>query len=117
MIERIKQEIPRVRLNGHSTKRNPGNVNFCFESVESESALIMLDMQGICASGGSACTTGSLEPSHVLLAIGLSPDSARSSIRLTLGEENTKEEIDTVVEELMRIVEKLRGIREMQIES
>lgn len=113
LIARIEQEIPRVRLNGHRTKRLPGNVNFCFESVESESALIMLDMQGICASGGSACTTGSLEPSHVLLAIGLSPDSARSSIRLTLGEENTKEEIDTVVEELMRIVEKLRGIREM----
>ena len=113
MIARIEQEIPRVRLNGHRTKRLPGNVNFCFESVESESALIMLDMQGICASGGSACTTGSLDPSHVLLAIGLSPDSARSSIRLTLGEENTKEEIDTVVEELMRIVEKLRGIREM----
>lgn len=113
LIMRIEQEIPRVRLNGHRVMRLPGNVNFCFESVESESVLIMLDMQGICASGGSACTTGSLDPSHVLLAIGLPSELARASIRLTLGEENTKEEIDIVVEELARIVEKIREMRKM----
>lgn len=113
LIMRIEQEIPQVRLNGHRTKRLPGNVNFSFEAVESESALIMLDMQGICASGGSACTTGSLDPSHVLLATGLSPELARASIRLTLSEDNTKEEIDIVVEELAQIVAKLRGMREI----
>ncbi len=111
LISRIEQEIPLVRLNGHRSKRLPGNVNFSFESVESESALIMLDMQGICASGGSACTTGSIDPSHVLLAIGLSPQAARGALRLTLSEENTKEEMDIVVEELKRIVGKIREMR------
>ena len=112
LIERIMQEIPNTRLNGHPTKRLPGNVNVSFESVEGESVLIMLDMQGICASSGSACTSGSLDPSHVLLALGLSPELARGSLRLTLGEENTREEMDIVVEELSKIV---RRIREMRI--
>lgn len=111
LIARIEREIPKVRLNGHRTMRLPGNVNFSFEAVESESALILLDMRGICASGGSACTTGALDPSHVLLAVGLSPELARSAIRLTLGEENTKEEVDTVADELVRIVGKLREMR------
>lgn len=112
LISRIWQEIPGARLNGHRIRRLPGNVNFSFESVESESALIMLDMRGICASGGSVCTTGSLDPSHVLLAIGSSPEAARSALRLTLCEENTKEEMDVVVEELARIVGKIREMRE-----
>lgn len=113
LISRIEKEISDVRLNGHRSKRLPGNVNFSFASVESESALIMLDMQGICASGGSACTTGSIDPSHVLLAIGASPETARGALRLTLSEENTKEEIDVVVEELKKIVGKIREMREM----
>ena len=113
LISRIEQEIPYARLNGHRLRRLPGNVNFSFESVESESALIMLDMQGICASGGSACTTGSIDPSHVLLAIGSSPESARGALRLTLSEENTKEEMDVVVEELKRIVGKIREMRDV----
>ncbi|MDE6844611.1 MAG: cysteine desulfurase NifS [Lachnospiraceae bacterium] len=111
LISQIEQEISGARLNGHRTKRLPGNVNFSFESVESESALIMLDMQGICASGGSACTTGSIDPSHVLLAIGASPETARGALRMTLSEENTKEEMDIVVEELKRIVGKIREMR------
>ncbi|MCM1121981.1 MAG: cysteine desulfurase NifS [Eubacterium sp.] len=113
LIAQIEREIPRARLNGHRTRRLPGNVNFSFESVESESALIMLDMQGICASGGSACTTGSLDPSHVLLAIGRSPQEARGALRMTLSEENTKEELDVVVKELKRIVGKIREMWEL----
>lgn len=113
LISQIEQEISGARLNGHRTKRLPGNVNFSFESVESESVLIMLDMQGICASGGSACTTGSIDPSHVLLAIGASPEAARGALRMTLSEENTKEEMDIVVEELKRIVGKIREMREI----
>ena len=108
LIGRILQEIPDTRLNGHPARRLPGNVNISFASVEGESVLIMLDMQGICASSGSACTTGALDPSHVLLALGLSPDLARGSLRLTLSEDNTEEEMDIVVEELKRIVERLR---------
>lgn len=111
LISRIEDEIPYAKLNGHRTKRLPNNVNFSFEGVEGESVLIMLDMQGICASGGSACTSGSIDPSHVLLALGLSHGQARSSVRLTLSDENTKEEIDVAVGELARIVEKIRGIR------
>lgn len=111
LIGRILQEIPDTRLNGHFVKRLPGNVNVSFASVEGESVLIMLDMQEICASSGSACTSGSLDPSHVLLALGLSPDLARGSLRLTLSEENTKEEMDIVVDELKRIVEKIREFR------
>lgn len=110
LISRIEQEIPRVKLNGHRSMRLPGNVNFSYEGVEGESMLIMLDMKGICVSSGSACTSGSIDPSHVLLAIGLSPELARSSLRMTLGEDNTIQEMDVVVEELAGIVEKIRRI-------
>ena len=111
LIGRILQEIPDTRLNGHPVKRLPGNVNVSFAAVEGESVLIMLDMQGICASGGSACTTGALDPSHVLLALGVSSDLARGSLRLTLGEDNTGEEMDIVVEELKQIVGRIREHR------
>ena len=111
LIDRILSGIPGARLNGHPVKRLPGNVNVSFESVESESALIMLDMKGICASGGSACTTGALDPSHVLLALGLPPEWARGALRMTLSEDNTKSEMDTVVCELKRIVENIRQMR------
>ncbi|MCM1543006.1 MAG: cysteine desulfurase NifS [Blautia sp.] len=110
LIRRIQEEIPYCRLNGHRTKRLPGNVNFSFQFVEGESVLIMLDMKGICGSSGSACTSGSLDPSHVLLAIGLKHEEAHGSLRLSLSEENTKEEADTVVEELKGIVAKLRNM-------
>lgn len=108
LIERISKEIPYCRLNGHRTKRLPNNVNFSFQFIEGESLLIMLDMKGICASSGSACTSGSLDPSHVLLAIGLPHEIAHGSLRLTLSEENTKEEIDYTVESMKEIVSKLR---------
>ncbi len=108
LIGRIEKEIPYCRLNGHRTKRLPGNVNFAFRFIEGESMLIMLDMKGICASSGSACTSGSLDPSHVLLAIGLKHEIAHGSLRLTLSAENTKEEMDIVVDELKKIVAKLR---------
>ncbi len=111
LVSQIEEKIPAAVLNGHRTKRLPGNVNFSFPGVEGESVLIMLDMQGICASSGSACTSGSIDPSHVLLAIGRSPEEARSAIRLTLGAENTKEEMDIVVGELARIVGKIRESR------
>lgn len=110
LISRIEAEIPYSHLNGHRTKRLPGNVNFSFEFIEGESMLIMLDMKGICASSGSACTSGSLDPSHVLMAIGLKHEIAHGSLRLTLSGENTKEEMDIVVEELKNIVTKLRGM-------
>ncbi len=108
LIERVLSEIPYVRLNGHKTDRLPNNANFCFRFIEGESLLILLDQLSICASSGSACTSGSLDPSHVLLAIGLPHEIAHGSLRITLSEENTLEEIDFVVEELKRIVEKLR---------
>lgn len=111
LIGRILQEIPDTRLNGHPIKRLPGNVNISFASVEGEAVLIMLDMREICASSGSACTSGSLDPSHVLLALGLPQELARGSLRLTLSEDNTKEEIDIVVDELKRIVGKIREFR------
>lgn len=109
-IDRISAEIPYTVLNGHREDRLPNNINFCFRFVEGESVLIMLDQVGICASSGSACTTGAIDPSHVLRAIGLSDEMAHESLRLTLSYENTKEEIDTVVGELKRIVERLRGM-------
>lgn len=109
-IDRISAEIPYTVLNGHREDRLPNNINFCFRFVEGESVLIMLDQAGICASSGSACTSGAIDPSHVLRAIGLSDEMAHESIRLTLSYENTKEEIDTVVGELKRIVERLRGM-------
>ena len=109
-IDRISAEIPYTVLNGHREDRLPNNINFCFRLVEGESVLIMLDQAGICASSGSACTSGAIDPSHVLRAIGLSDEMAHESLRLTLSYENTKEEIDTVVGELKRIVERLRGM-------
>lgn len=110
LIGRIEKEIPYCRLNGDRTKRLPNNVNFSFLYIEGESMLIMLDMKGICASSGSACTSGSLDPSHVLLAIGLKHEEAHGSLRLTLSEENTKEDMDTVVEELKVIIARLRDM-------
>ena len=110
LIGRIETEIPDVALNGHRTKRLPNNVNFSFADMEGETMLIMLDMAQICASAGSACTSGAVDPSHVLLAMGLSGERARGSLRLTLSEENTREELDTVVEELARIVARVRGM-------
>lgn len=110
LIGRIEAEIPDVALNGHRTKRLPNNVNFSFADMEGETMLIMLDMAQICASAGSACTSGAMDPSHVLLAMGLSGERARGSLRLTLSEENTREELDTVVEELARIVARVRGM-------
>mgnify|MGYP001260610290 FL=1 len=109
-IDRISAEIPYTVLNGHREDRLPNNINFCFRFVEGESVLIMLDQAGICASSGSACTSGAIDLSHVLRAIGLSDEMAHESLRLTLSYENTKEEIDTVVGELKRIVERLRGM-------
>lgn len=110
LIKRILKEIPYTRLNGHSRKRLPNNVNISFQFVEGESILIMLDMAGICASSGSACTSGSVDPSHVLLAIGLPHEIAHGSLRLTLGYENTKEEMDMVVDNLKRIITNLRNM-------
>ena len=110
LIGRIEAEIPDVALNGHRTRRLPNNVNFSFADMEGETMLIMLDMAQICASAGSACTSGAMDPSHVLLAMGLSGERARGSLRLTLSEENTREELDTVVEELARIVARVRGM-------
>ncbi len=109
-ISRIENEIPFAKLNGHREKRLPNNINFCFRFIEGESMLIMLDMAGICGSSGSACTSGSLDPSHVLLAIGLPHEIAHGSLRLTLSDEITKEQIDYVVDHLKEIVEKLRGM-------
>lgn len=110
LISRIQDEIPYARLNGHATKRLPGNVNFCFRFIEGESLLLLLDQNGICASSGSACTSGSLDPSHVLLAIGLPHEIAHGSLRLTLSEETTKEDIDYTVDKVKEIVERLRAM-------
>ncbi len=107
-IETIQKNIPFVRLNGDRVYRLPGNVNFSFEFIEGESLLLMLDMKGIAASSGSACTSGSLDPSHVLLAIGLPHEIAHGSLRLTFGDENTQEELDYVLEALPPIVQRLR---------
>lgn len=110
LIERVLNEIPYSRLNGHRNDRLPGNANFCFRFIEGESLLILLDQLGICASSGSACTSGSLDPSHVLLAIGLPHEIAHGSLRITISEENTFEEIDYVVDELKKIVDRLRNM-------
>lgn len=107
-IDRILSEVPYCRLNGDRKRRLPNNINISVQFIEGESLLIMLDMAGICASSGSACTSGSLDPSHVLLAIGLPHEIAHGSLRMTLGEENTKEDMDFVVDKLKEIVEKLR---------
>ena len=108
LMERVLKEIPFTRVNGDRTNRLPNNVNFCFQFVEGESLLIMLDMKGICGSSGSACTSGSLDPSHVLLVIGLPHEIAHGSLRLTLGSDTTKEDMDTVVEAIKEIVTQLR---------
>jgi len=110
MISRILTEIPATRLNGHATERLSGNVNISFRYIEGESLLLSLDMKGIAGSSGSACTSGSLDPSHVLLAIGLPHEIAHGSLRLSLGDENTMEEADAVVDELKTIVQRLRDM-------
>ena len=110
LIDRLLAEVPYARLNGHRTKRLPNNVNISFQFIEGESMLIMLDMKGICASSGSACTSGSLDPSHVLLAIGLPHEIAHGSLRMTLGDENTMEEMDYVADQIKEIVTKLRAM-------
>ena len=108
LIKKVFENISHVRLNGHPEKRLPGNVSFCFEFIEGESLLLSLDMEGIAASSGSACTSGSLDPSHVLLAIGLPHEIAHGSLRLSLGDFNTEEEVDYVVEKLVEIVQRRR---------
>ena len=110
LIEKIEKEIPYCRLNGDRERRLPNNVNFSFQYIEGESLLIMLDMKGICASSGSACTSGSLDPSHVLLAIGLPHEIAHGSLRLTLGDDTTKEDLDYVTTCLKEIVARLRSM-------
>ena len=110
LIDRVLAEVPYTRLNGHRTDRLPNNANFSFQFVEGESLLIMLDMDGICGSSGSACTSGSLDPSHVLLAIGLPHEIAHGSLRLTLSEETTLEDIDYVVDCIKKIVARLRSM-------
>ena len=110
LIERVLAEIPYTRLNGHRTNRLPNNANFCFRFIEGESLLILLDQAGIYGSSGSACTSGSLDPSHVLLAIGLPHEIAHGSLRLTLSDATTLEDIDYTVDKLKEIIERLRGM-------
>jgi cysteine desulfurase len=107
-IEGLMSKVPYIRLNGHRTNRLPGNINISFEFIEGESLLLMLDMKGVCGSSGSACSSGSLDPSHVLLAIGLPHEIAHGSLRLTFGEENTEEDVDYILEEIPKIVTRLR---------
>lgn len=110
LIDRVLAEIPYTRLNGHRQDRLSNNASFCFRFIEGESLLILLDQKGICGSSGSACTSGALDPSHVLLAIGLPHEIAHGSLRLTLSEETTEEELSYVVDTLKEIVERLRGM-------
>lgn len=107
-ISQIQEKISDTKVNGHRTKRLPGNANISFKYIDGEALLLNLDMKGICASSGSACTSGSLEPSHVLVAIGLSPEMANGALRVTFGDDNTKEDVDYLVDSLVEIVEKLR---------
>ena len=109
-IKRVEKEIPYVKLNGHPDKRLPNNINFSFRFIEGESLLIMLDMKGIAGSSGSACTSGSLDPSHVLLAIGLPHEIAHGSLRLSLGEDTTKEDLDYTLGQIKEIIQKLRDL-------
>lgn len=113
LIRRLTGEIPDCRLNGHPTRRLPGNVNVSIPGIEGESLLIRLDMAGICASSGSACSSGSLDPSHVLLAIGRTDAEARGSLRLTVSEENTMEEADRVADTVAEIAGELRSMRKV----
>lgn len=110
LVKRVMAEVPYTKFNGHRTQRLSNNTNFSFRFIEGESLLIMLDQKGICGSSGSACTSGSLDPSHVLLAIGLPHEIAHGSLRLTLSEETTKEDIDTTVDEIKFVVERLRSM-------
>ncbi len=110
LISRVMEEIPYAKLNGDRVKRLPNNVNVCFRFIEGESMLILLDQNGVCGSSGSACTSGSLDPSHVLLAIGLPHEIAHGSLRLTLSEKNTMEEVDFTVDKLKGIIERLRSM-------
>jgi cysteine desulfurase len=109
-IEGLMAKIPYIRLNGHRSNRLPGNVNISFQFIEGESLLLMLDMKGVCGSSGSACSSGSLDPSHVLMAIGLPHEIAHGSLRLTFGDENTQEDVDYILEEIPKIVSKLRDM-------
>ena len=110
LMEGIEREIPYVKLNGHRTERLPNNVNYSIKFIEGESILLMLDMNGIAASSGSACTSGSLDPSHVLLALGLPHEIAHGSVRLTLGDDTTEEDVDYVIEVLKKTAERLRAM-------
>ena len=109
-IKEVEHKIPFIRINGHRTKRLPGNINISFKFIDGEALLLNLDMYGICASTGSACSSGSSNPSHVLLAMGLTEEIARGSLRITLGDENTKEDIDYLVKTLVEVVQKLRNM-------
>ena len=110
IIDKIQSDIPHCRLNGHRDMRLPGNVNFSFEFIEGESLLLMLSMNDIAASSGSACTSGSLDPSHVLLSIGLPHELAHGSLRVSLGYQNTKEDADKLLQVLPGIVQRLRDM-------
>ncbi len=110
LIRRIQEEIPHCRLNGHRERRLPGNVNFTFQGLQGEPLLLALDMKDICVSAGAACHAGSLEPSHVLTAMGLSPQEASGALRFTLSGENTREELDQVVECLKESAARLRSM-------
>lgn len=109
-IEGLFAKVPYIKLNGHRTSRLPGNVNISFEFIEGESLLLMLDMMGVCGSSGSACSSGSLDPSHVLMAIGLSHEIAHGSLRLSFGEENTEDDVNFILEEIPKVVNRLRDM-------
>lgn len=117
IIAEITAKVPHVKLNGHPTQRMPGNVNFSFHFVEGESLLLNLDLKGIAASSGSACTSGSLDPSHVLLAMGLSHEVAHGSLRITLGRDNTTADVDYLLEVLPQIIDRLRAMSPLFGES
>ncbi|MGD1004146.1 MAG: cysteine desulfurase NifS [Methanoregulaceae archaeon] len=117
LLKQVLEKIPHSQLNGHPEKRLPGNFNVSFEFIEGESMLLWLDDEGICGSTGSACTSGSLEPSHVLLATGLSPEVAHGSLRLTLGDANTDQDIDYVLDVLPKVVTKLREMSPLYLKS
>ncbi len=110
LVTRVMKEIPYVRINGSMENRLPGNINFSFRFIEGEGMLLKLDMAGICASSGSACTSGSLDPSHVLLAIGLPHEIAHGSLRISINEENTMEEMDETVDVLVKVIRELRSM-------
>ena len=113
IIQVVLDGVPDSRLNGHPTQRLPNNVNFSFKGIEGEPILLGLDMAGIAASSGSACSSGSLEPSHVLLALGQPAELARGSLRMTLGKDNTEKEVEYVLKELVPLVEQLRRLPTM----